>query len=134
MLIPDAISPTARAVAVAFDDALGMRRDRASRSKVRTALLSRHGTSLSPVQVNRVEALAATFAGPSEHARAVDLLNGFLGGGPQLAIDVQAQVKAAGIASATLKRAREVLGIKSQRFGFGRDGGWRWALPATDPS
>ena len=38
--------------------------------------------------------------------------------------------KAAGIASRTLHRAKDVLGVRVQRQDWGQDGQWLWAAPS----
>jgi hypothetical protein len=54
-----------------------------------------------------------------------------LAAGPALAADVAAEAKAAGISSATLSRARSLLGIVSTLLPGGRRGGiTQWCLDA----
>ncbi|MBI4506415.1 MAG: AAA family ATPase [Chloroflexi bacterium] len=44
---------------------------------------------------------------------------------------LQREARGAGIADITLRRAREALGIRPQRVGYGSAGEWMWALPTT---
>ena len=50
--------------------------------------------------------------------------------GDMKAREVQKQAREAGISDKALRRARERLGIKPQKSGFG--GGWEWGLPPED--
>lgn len=53
----------------------------------------------------------------------------YLGDGPRVQKAVVAQAKIIGYSEATVRRAREALGIKSEKAGFGRDSEWTWTLP-----
>ena len=52
--------------------------------------------------------------------------------GPALAREVQADAKSAGYSWATIRRAKDVIGVQAKRDGFGKGGAWRWMLPAID--
>ena len=60
--------------------------------------------------------------------RAIDLLLSLLQGGPQTADDIQREFDQAGISLATMKRAKQKLGVISRKDAEG----WSWALPAKD--
>ena len=84
------------------------------------------------------EALAANVSqdsGSTSHSskpEAIKFLNEVLCDGALSAVDVQRQAKEAGITLATLRRAREALGITPQRRGgFAGKGEWIWELPLT---
>lgn len=61
---------------------------------------------------------------------AEDWLRDLLEGGPVATDDVKDECKAAGMAWATVRRAKDVLGVKAKRLGFGAEGKWFWALRA----
>jgi len=63
----------------------------------------------------------------SERQEAVDWLRDLLTDGPQSSKDLQRYAKDAGLAWATIRRAKDALGIKPAKTRF--DGGWEWALP-----
>jgi hypothetical protein len=52
--------------------------------------------------------------------------------GPVLAREVQAEAKSAGHSWATVRRAKDVIGVQVKRDGFGKGGAWRWGLRAID--
>jgi hypothetical protein len=62
---------------------------------------------------------------------ALEVLRTILSAGRVLAQDVKAQARKAGVAETTLKRAKAILGVRSQHEGFGRDGKWYWLLPSA---
>ena len=57
-------------------------------------------------------------------------LEDYLGDGACSQKAVIAQAKLLGYSEATVRRARKALGIKSEKAGFGKDGGWSWKLPS----
>lgn len=61
---------------------------------------------------------------------AKEFLRQALAGGAMSANAMLAAAKRVGIAERTLKRAKRALGVESRRGGFGKDGGWVWALAA----
>jgi len=65
--------------------------------------------------------------GRSEVDEAADFLCSELGDGPRPASDVVKAARGAGIAEKTLRRAKDRLGVKSEKGGFGA--GWSWRLP-----
>jgi hypothetical protein len=68
---------------------------------------------------------------PSERDTATDWLHELLADGPLPTTEIKSQASEAGFAWATLRRAKERLGIRPRKSGF--DGGWVWALP-TGPA
>jgi putative DNA primase/helicase len=80
------------------------------------------------------EILAATNdAGPHRSVKeeAADWLQALLAEGPMAAREIQAQTEAAGLSWATVRRAKDRLGIQPQRQSEGGDGSgkWVWSLP-----
>jgi hypothetical protein len=63
---------------------------------------------------------------------AKELLSDELNDGPRQCDIVQGAAKQAGISLSTLRRAKDVLGIKSVRMGFGKGGKWAWRLPVVE--
>lgn len=87
-----------------------------------------------PVTVTANEALTVDrprHDKPTERDTATDWLRDLLADGPMPTTDIRAQANEAGFAWATLRRAKERLGIRPRKSGF--DKGWIWALP-TGPS
>lgn len=64
----------------------------------------------------------------SERDEATKWLREALADGPLSAKDVQRQARQTGIAWATVRRAKALLGINTTKTRF--DGGWEWALPS----
>ena len=60
---------------------------------------------------------------------AEEFLRVVLGDGPMLATDVEKEAKEARISTATLRRAKDRLGVRSRQRGFGKDQKWYWVLP-----
>jgi putative DNA primase/helicase len=69
----------------------------------------------------------------SAGAEAEELLRNALAKGPVAMKDIQAEAKEAGLSWATVRRAKERLGIVVERESHGRDGGgrWTWAMPPS---
>lgn len=63
-----------------------------------------------------------------------DFLRDVLADGPLPVKDVERAAKEAGISRDSLRRARERMGIKPKRTGFGPEGVWTWGLPGIDGS
>lgn len=83
-----------------------------------------------PVTISADEALGATEErGRSSRETAETFLRGRLAGGPVLQKEVKADAEGAGLAWATVRRAKDRLGIKPEKSGM--EGGWVWSLPAT---
>jgi hypothetical protein len=82
-----------------------------------------------PVTITANEALAAEFgtanARPSEEAET--FLRELLAEGPVPAKQVKADADSVGLSWATVRRAKDRLGIKPHKDGM--DGGWLWSLP-----
>jgi hypothetical protein len=66
-------------------------------------------------------------------ADAEEFLREALAGGAVAVIDLKADAKEAGLSWATIRRAKERLGIVAERESHGRDGGgrWTWAMPLS---
>ena len=58
---------------------------------------------------------------------AEDFLRTTLAVGPLAVRQIEAEANAAGLSWRTVRRAKEVLGVKASKTGL--DGGWVWALP-----
>jgi hypothetical protein len=89
-----------------------------------------------PVAITANEALAADAAGASAQTAiegAADWLRAVLADGPMSATEVGSQAEAAGIAQATVRRAKKKVGVIVQRIseGAGGAGRWVWALPES---
>ena len=87
-----------------------------------------------PVTVTADQALAAIADGGnrSDKAEAVEFLTKVLSEEEDetlAAKDVKRQASEAGISPKSLRNAREVLGIKPVKTGFGDEGSWVWSLP-----
>jgi hypothetical protein len=83
-----------------------------------------------PVPITADEVLngaRGTKEGRSALEEAKDFLESHLAEGAAPASDVQAAAKAAGISPASLRRAKDKLGITPKKSGM--TGEWRWALP-----
>lgn len=63
----------------------------------------------------------------SERQEAEEWLRDALSDGPMAAKEVRKQAEAAGLAWATVRRAKDSIGIKPSKTHF--SGGWQWALP-----
>jgi hypothetical protein len=87
-----------------------------------------------PVTMTADQALQATDAQAGGQApagaEAEDLLLDLLGSNAVPVTDVKAEAKAAGIAWASVRRAKDRLGVIAERDGFGSEGKWLWRLPA----
>ena len=62
---------------------------------------------------------------------AIWVLYSILGEGPVPADSAKALAQQAGIATGSLRRAKELLGVRSQRTGFGPGSRFFWVLPST---
>jgi putative DNA primase/helicase len=85
-----------------------------------------------PITITADQALAALDGNSenrSEKSEAIDFLMDALGNGPVSAKDTKKEAADAGISSKSLRSAREALGIKPEKTGFGGEGGWVWNLP-----
>jgi hypothetical protein len=67
---------------------------------------------------------------PAALDQAADFLDGELTDGPLPKAEIERRAKEAGISASTLRRAKDHLGVKARKDGFG--GGWSWELP-TEP-
>jgi putative DNA primase/helicase len=82
-----------------------------------------------PVTISADEALGAAESTERQGARekAEEFLRERLAGGPVSQKEVKADAEGAGLAWATVRRAKDRLGIKPEKDGM--DGGWLWGLP-----
>lgn len=53
--------------------------------------------------------------------------------GRRLAADVKREARQAGVSEISLRRAKALLGVRSERQGFGPEGEWYWFLPPSSP-
>jgi len=67
----------------------------------------------------------------SELEAAKDWLRQVLADGPMLVREIKAQAEAAGFSWRTVRRAKDALGIKPRREGFGAFGQWTWGLSSN---
>lgn len=90
------------------------------------------------VSITANEALAAELAScsdkPASREEAESFLSELLGKGPKPTKDIKTEAETAGLSWATVRRAKDRLGIKARRealagAGYGPDGQWVWALP-----
>lgn len=65
----------------------------------------------------------------SERAEAIEILESELGSETRRVKEVKAAVLSAGVSPRTLDRAKQALGVVSERKGFGPEGEWYWRLP-----
>jgi putative DNA primase/helicase len=65
-------------------------------------------------------------------AEAIQFLECQLADGPKLAEELFEIARSEAISEPTLKRAKKSVGAVSEKLGF--DGGWAWALPASEPA
>jgi hypothetical protein len=65
-------------------------------------------------------------------AQAVEVLRSILADGPRPVKEVQREARKAGVSEVTLRRAKALLSIRSDRIGFGSDGVWCWSLPEVE--
>jgi hypothetical protein len=70
---------------------------------------------------------------PSATDEASDFLRNELADSPRPAKELQRRARDAGISDKALRRARERLGVRPHRSGFGPGGEWTWALPIDAP-
>jgi hypothetical protein len=82
-----------------------------------------------PVMTTADEALAAT-AKKTGSSAAIDFLRQALSDGPVDQADIVQLGKDAGFSEKSLRNAREKLGAKSRKEGFGADGKWVWESTA----
>jgi len=85
-----------------------------------------------PITITADQALAAMESNGqarTDKAEATDFLTDILSNGPMPAKQVKAEATEAGISAKSLRSAREALGIKPEKNGFGEQGGWVWTLP-----
>lgn len=64
---------------------------------------------------------------------AEDFLRDLLETGPMRTDAIKIEAKEAGITWSTIRRAKDAIGAKATRRGYGEDGGWFWMLPEPVP-
>jgi hypothetical protein len=84
--------------------------------------------SESSLAVEQLTHMAGSHSRPALE-EAVSAIYSFLGGGSMLASEVKRLAVMAGITDRTLRRTKDLLGVRSVRSGFGRDSRFSWALP-----
>jgi putative DNA primase/helicase len=88
-----------------------------------------------PVTITADQALQATDAQRAGEAsvEAEEFLRDSLAGGVVPVNDLKAEAKEAGLSWATVRRAKDRLGVVAERESYGRDGGgrWIWTLPIS---
>ena len=85
-----------------------------------------------PVEITANEALAAEASGTegrTAKAEAVEFLQGALAGGPLPAVDAKRMAREHGLTEKALRSAREAIGVKVERDGFGPGSKSLWSLP-----
>ena len=85
-----------------------------------------------PVPITANEALAAEAAGTETRtakAEATDFLQSVLAGQPVAAADVNRMAREHGLTTKAIRSAREALGVKIERDGFGPGSKSLWSLP-----
>jgi putative DNA primase/helicase len=84
------------------------------------------------VEMTADQALAATAGGKTSAAsEASEFLRRTLASGPVPVRDLQAEAKAAGLSWATIRRAKDSIGVAAERKSEGREGKgeWQWVAP-----
>jgi hypothetical protein len=89
-----------------------------------------------PVTITADQALQAAddrCGGGGVGAEAEEFLRDALAGGAMAVMDLKADAKEAGLSWATIRRAKDRLGVVAERESYGRDGGgrWTWAMPIS---
>jgi hypothetical protein len=85
-----------------------------------------------PVAITANEALAADAAGSeirTGKAEAIEFLQGALAGGPIAAAEITRMARDHGLTAKVVRMAREALGVKIERDGFGPGSKSLWSLP-----
>jgi putative DNA primase/helicase len=93
-------------------------------------LTSRIAWETAPVMISADEALAALAGGDEAKtgkAEAIRFLEDALSGGSRPAGDIQQEARRAGVSAKSLRSAKQALGVKTEKSGFGA--GWVWSLP-----
>jgi putative DNA primase/helicase len=89
---------------------------------------------LEHVEITATEAMQAEAAGKSSanpRATAKTLLTELLAGGPVAKQEIEEAANANCLSAATLRRAKDELGIIAKKSGL--KGGWTWQLPERQP-
>jgi putative DNA primase/helicase len=83
----------------------------------------------SSLQSSDLLAVGGTPGERTQTDEAVEFLRVELADGPKPAKEVDEAARMAGITEKPLRRAKDHLGVKSERHGFGKEGAWVWCLP-----
>ena len=87
-----------------------------------------------PVAITANEALAADAGGTETRtakAEAMEFLQAALAGGPVPAAEVNRMARESGLTTKAIRSAREALGVKTERDGFGPGSKSLWSLPGS---
>jgi len=87
----------------------------------------------SELRANALVSLPPDSEQQSETDEAADWLRHELEEGPRPAKEVGRLARQAGLGEKAVRRARERIGVKPRRIGFGSGGEWVWALPIDAP-
>lgn len=87
-----------------------------------------------PVEMSAQDYISQHSPGPDpvERTEAEQFLREVLADGPLNADEVHKQAKVNGISKTTLRRAKDALGIKPRKIGYGKESAWRWSLIEED--
>ncbi len=94
----------------------------------------------SDLTAHQLLAAPADGEGRTALVEAKEILTDLLSSGPVSPTEIRKAATAAGVKEATLRGAKDALGVRSVKSGFGADGQWKWELPAlrrgenTDPT
>lgn len=97
-------------------------------------------TGKSDLTAHQLLAAPADGEGRTALIEAKEILEDLLSCGPMPPTEIRKAAAAAGVKEATLRGAKDALGVRSVRIGFGPGGQWMWELPAhrrggnTDPT
>ncbi len=61
-------------------------------------------------------------------SQAAEVLGSILADGPLEAKEVRRQARQAGVSDRTIDRAKELVGVKASKEGFGKEGRWLWSI------
>lgn len=76
--------------------------------------------------------LVAERAEREESSDAETWLRSLLEGGPQASEEIKRQARSAGISWRTVERAKQAIGARARRRGFGAAGEWQWFVPGNE--
>jgi len=97
-------------------------------------------TGKSDLTAHQLLAAPADGEGRTALIEAKEVLEELLSAGPMPPTEIRKAALAAGVKESTLRAAKDALGVRAVKLGFGEDGQWKWELPAlrrgenTDPT